>query len=223
MTKVEVYLTKRGPQLRVSISEGNKKMGYIPSISLPPIASFFTKERICVKCDCNKKCYARCHVYCINKQPAACYEDNYYTLKNEPDMYWKAVEATCMMNRVFRYHVSGDIIDLDYFEHMVDIAKRNPHCETLCFTKKYGIVNAWIKKNGELPPNLHMIFSAWKGLPMSNPFFMPECHLIYKDGSTTASDEKTSFLCSGNCSECYCQRKNCFELKKNEQILIKEH
>lgn len=223
MTKVEKHLAERKPQLRCSISEGNSKLGEIPSVSLPPVASKVSGRRICVKCDCNKDCYAKCHIYDVRKQSAACYEDNLYTVENDPELYWRTIEATCMLNRVFRYHTSGDILDMNYFEHMVEIARHNPHCETLCFTKKFGIVNKWLRDNGELPPNLHIIFSAWKGLSMDNPFFMPECHLIYTDGSTTASENKVSFVCSGNCSECFCKGANCFSLKKNEQILIKEH
>ena len=38
------------------------------------------------------------------------------------------------------FHVSGDIPDADYLLHMVSIAQRNPHCEILCFTKKFSMV-----------------------------------------------------------------------------------
>lgn len=222
-TKVAQHLINRVPQLRISISNGNKKMGHIKSISLPPIKSFYTGERICIKCDCNTDCYAFCNIYRRQKQPAAAYEDNYYTLKNDPDLFWRTVEEAIMTSRSFRWHVSGEILNMDYLNHMVDIAKRNSHCEMLCFTKKFPLVNLWIKKNGNIPDNLHIIFSAWKGLKMCNPYHLPECHIIYKDGSTTASEEKTSYICSGNCTECFCKNKLCFALKKNEQILIHQH
>lgn len=224
MTKVQEFLKTRTPQLKVTISGGNKKLGDIPSVSLPPVESI-TGIRVCVKCNCNKDCYAKKHIYDLHKQPASTYEDNLYTYLNNESLYWKSIEAACMTHMNFRYHVSGDILNIDYLQHMVDIAKRNPHCSTICFTKKYGIVNKWMKDNGELPPNLHIIYSAWKGLPMSNPFFMPECHIIYKDGTTTMNENKTSYYCGGNCTECYLnnEHKGCFVLKKNEQVIIREH
>lgn len=234
MTKIEQYLETREPKLRCSISVGNMKMGGdFPSFSFPPIASFYEKERICVACGCNSKskgcegCYAK-RMYARFKQVAACYEDNYYTWKNNPGLIYKGIEAAMMMNKVFRFFVSGDIPNLSFFENEIEIIKRNPECQVIQFTKKYDVVNEYIEKNGELPSNLHLIFSAWKGLQMSNPFLLPECHVIYTDGTTTASDDKRAWLCSGNCTECYLNKgsiehHNCFNVGKNEQILIKAH
>ena len=211
-------LKDRQPQIRCSISKYNMKMGIIPSFSLPPYVA-------CEKnLPCYKECYANKHGYGLYKQTHMAYDDNWYTLQNQPEVIWRTIEATAMMSRAFRWHVSGDIVDTDYLQHMVDIASRNPHCEMICFTKKFAIVNGWMKEHGELPANLHMIYSAWKGLPMDNPFFMPECHIIYKDGSTTASEEKVSYICKGKgCDECCREHKHCFALKKNEQILLHQH
>ena len=91
------------------------------------------------------------------------YESNYKLLKNEPQTFWREVEASIMMSRFFRFHVSGDIPNKDYLMHMMEIAERNHHCEILCFTKKYEIVNR-ILISHNMPPNLHIIFSAWRGL-----------------------------------------------------------
>lgn len=43
-----------------------------------------------------------------------------------------------MLSRFFRFHVSGDIPNTTYFHIMMEVAKRNSHCEILCFTKKYS-------------------------------------------------------------------------------------
>ena len=40
-----------------------------------------------------------------------------------------------MLSRFFRFHVSGDIPNTTYLCRMVEVAKRNRHCEILCFTK----------------------------------------------------------------------------------------
>lgn len=126
-----------------------------------------------------------------------------------------------MISRFFRFHVSGDIPDNVYFAHMIEIAERNKHCEILCFTKKYEIVNEYLRLGGEIPLNLHIVFSGWKNLQMDNPYFLPEAHVRYKDGTTTAST--TAKECGGNCTECLLAEGGCWTLKTGEQVVFNEH
>lgn len=155
------------------------------------------------------------------------YKRNLTILKTEPDVYWREVEGKIMMSTFFRYHVSGDIPDMDYLMHMVQIAERNKHCNCLCFTKKYEMINSYLSKlqeNGSdpvFPANLHIIMSGWKGIKMDNPFHLPEAHVLYRDGTTTASPEAKE--CSGNCTHCAITDSGCWTLKRGEQIVFKEH
>lgn len=126
-----------------------------------------------------------------------------------------------MMSRFFRFHVSGDIPDVYYLNHMVDIAERNPHCEILCFTKKYGIVNSYLDAGGIIPKNLHLIFSAWRGLKMETPHGLPEAHVRYRDGTTTAHENAVQ--CSGNCTECALTEGGCWGLKNGQEVVFDEH
>lgn len=126
-----------------------------------------------------------------------------------------------MLSRFFRFHVSGDIPDNVYFAHMVDIAGRNQHCEILCFTKKYDLVNEFLEFGGKLPKNLHMVFSAWVGLEMVNPYNLSEAHVRYRDGTTTARADAKE--CSGNCTECAITDGGCWTLKNGEQVIFNEH
>lgn len=130
-----------------------------------------------------------------------------------------------MLSRFFRFHVSGDIPDRDYLSRMSVIAKRNPHCEILCFTKKFEIVNEHIgflrSIGSDLPKNLHIVFSAWIGLEMVNPFSLPEAHVRYRDGSTTARTD--AIECGGNCTECAIADGGCWTLKNGEQVVFNEH
>ena len=177
--------------MKVSISRGNEKLGSIQSVSLP-------SGLTCRECDCSRKCYAR---RIERRRPS--------------------VAAAIMLSRFFRFHVSGDIPNTTYFHIMMEVAKRNSHCEILCFTKKYEIVNEVLASGIPLPSNLHMIFSAWKGLRMDNPFQLPEAHVRYKDGTTTArSDAKE---CGGNCTECACTSGGCWSLHTGEQVVFNEH
>ena len=197
----------------VKISRGNSKLGQIPSVSLPSVIT-------CRECACQNKCYAR-KLERLRPAVRNAYKHNLDVLNNDPHTYWREVEASIMMSRFFRFHVSGDIPSFKYLINMVEIARRQPHCEILCFTKKYNLVNEFIEQGGELPGNLHMIFSGWVGLEMANPFSLPEAHVRYRDGSTTARED--AIECSGNCTECALTEGGCWSLQKGQQVVFNEH
>lgn len=197
----------------VKISKGNGKLGQIPSVSLPSI-------KTCRQCACQSKCYAQ-KLERLRPAVRNAYQHNLEVLMNEPETYWREVEASVMMSRFFRFHVSGDIPNTEYLTRMVGVASRNTHCEILCFTKRYEIVNEFILTHGDLPNNLHMIFSGWVGLSMANPFSLPEAHVRYRDGSTTAREDASE--CGGNCAECALTDGGCWNLQKGQQVVFNEH
>ena len=197
----------------VKISKGNSKLGAIPSVSLPSI-------KTCRNCACQEKCYAQ-KLERLRPAVRNAYQHNLEVWIKDPETYWREVEASIMMSRFFRFHVSGDIPSFKYLVNMVEIARRQPHCEILCFTKKYNLVNELIEQGGELPSNLHMIFSGWVGLEMTNPFSLPEAHVRYRDGSTTAREDAVE--CSGNCTECALTEGGCWSLQKGQQVIFNEH
>lgn len=197
----------------VKISKGNSKLGAIPSVSLPSI-------KTCRNCACQEKCYAQ-KLERLRPAVRNAYQHNLEVWIKDPETYWREVEASIMMSRFFRFHVSGDIPSFKYLINMVEIARRQPHCEILCFTKKYNLVNEFIEQGGELPGNLHMIFSGWVGLEMANPFSLPEAHVRYRDGSTTARDGAVE--CGGNCTECALTEGGCWNLQKGQQVVFNEH
>ena len=201
--------------LHISVSRGNSKMGAVPSLSLPPVKTCSPEA---VKF-CGKKCYVRRYVS-RRKTVRDAYERNLYILQNDPEKFWREVNAAVAMTTHFRFGVSGDIPDIDYFIHIIEVALKNKHCQILCFTKQYQIVNKCLKTL-RVPDNLHIVFSAWKGLEMDNPRNLPEAHVFYRDGTTTAKDGAR--YCSGNCYECALTNANCWSLKPGEQIIFKEH
>ena len=109
--------------MKVSISRGNEKLGSIQSVSLP-------SGLTCRECDCSRKCYAR-RIERRRPSVAAAYRNNLQVLETEPATYWREVEAAIMLSRFFRFHVSGDIPNTTYFHIMMEVAKRNSHCEIL--------------------------------------------------------------------------------------------
>lgn len=196
---------------RVSISPGNKKMGFIPSVSLPPVIT-------CASCcKCAEKCYAA-KLCRLRPTVKAAYDRNLRILKNDIDGYFIQVKAAAMTSRYFRFHVSGDIPDMNYLDRMIKLAEELPGTAFLAFTKQYNFVNNFLQY-AKIPANLKIIFSAWPGMPMENPHNMPVANVIFK-GQEPAENWK---ICGGNCTECACRGVGCWELKKGEQIAFYEH
>lgn len=198
----------------LKVSPGNKKMGAVPSVSLP--AGLTCRK----DCACYAKCYAR-KLERLRPAVRNAYRSNLELLQNDPDTYWREAEAAIMMSRFFRFHVSGDIPNGNYLRKMVFVALRNPQCQILCFTKKYELVNDFLNDGGVFPKNLHIIMSGWKGITMDNPHNLPEAHVLYRDGTTTA--RSGAITCSGNCTECAITDGGCWALKNGQQVVFHEH
>lgn len=197
---------------KVSISQGNRKMGAIPSVSLPPIVT-------CKNCaTCSKKCYAKklCRIYPSVRDA---YNRNLEILQSDREEYFRQVKESAKMSRYFRFHVSGDIVDIDYFDRMVKLARELKGTEFLVFTKNYEDVNEYLDTHKK-PANLHLILSLpFTGATINNPHSLPMASVIMK-GSEPRDDWK---ICGGNCTECACKGVGCWELKKGETIAFYEH
>lgn len=201
----------KSPANRISVSPGNQKMGFIPSVSLPPVVT-------CANgCTCAKKCYAA-KLCRIRKNVREAYQRNLDILTQDPAAYWLQVKAAAMVTKYFRFHVSGDIVNAEYFANMIKTAEELPGTAFLAFTKQYTIVNQYLN-GAKLPENLKIIFSAWPGMPMENPHNLPVANVIFK-GQTPADNWK---ICGGNCAECACRGVGCWELRPGEQIAFYEH
>ena len=195
----------------ISISYGNSKMGNIPSVSLPPIVT-------CANgCKCAKKCYAA-KLCKLRPNVRNAYQRNLDILRNDMDSYFLQVKAAAMVSKYFRFHVSGDIPDMNYLDRMVKLAQELPDTTFLAFTKQYNFVNNFLQY-ARIPDNLKIIFSAWPGMHMENPNNLPVANVIFK-GMQPADSWK---ICGGNCSECACRGVGCWELKKGEHIAFYEH
>lgn len=197
---------------RISISKGNRKMGEIKSVSLPPIIT-------CAEnCTCAKKCYAAklCRIY---KNVKESYNRNLEIFNNNPTSYWEQVNDSLCTSRFFRFHVSGDIPTYEYFIKMVETVRNNHHCDVLVFTKRFGFVNKALDNGMEIPTNLHILFSEWEGMTMNNPYNLPVAHVIFKGNNPEANWN----ICTGNCLECAKNKKNCWTLKNGEHVAFHEH
>ena len=207
-----------GDAVKIHISAGNMKLGAIMNISLPPVVT-------CHNCSsCKNYCYA---VRSYNRLPdtAAAWNENYLLFITDPEKYFNEISKAVKLQRFFRWHVSGDIVNQEYFLGMIRVANENPKCEFLAFTKAYQIVNAAIAAGAVIPANLHLLFSAAPGNDMPNPYKIPECHINFADPSlnTYCGGAEYEYHCTGNCTECAINGCGCFFLKPGDVTIIDQH
>lgn len=207
-----------GDALQIHISAGNAKLGAIMNVSLPPVVT-------CHNCSsCSKYCYA---VRSYNRftGTAAGWNENYLLFLADPIEYFRSIARATRLQRFFRWHVSGDIVNADYFRGMLMVARDNPNCEYLAFTKAYQIVNAAIAAGAVIPSNLHLLFSAAPGVDMPNPYNIPECHINFQDPTlnTYCGGAEFEYYCTGNCTECAANGCGCFFLKPGDVTIINQH
>jgi hypothetical protein len=197
---------------KISISNGNNKMGAIPSVSLPA----------CVTCNPSAPCFKKCYAAKLERIYSSvknAYARNLDILSDDPAAYWQQVKAAAVVTRFFRYHVSGDIPNAAYFAEMVKTAEEIPTTKFLAFTKQYQTVNDFINGGGVIPENLKIIFSSWDAWKCENPHKLPTSEVIFK-GCEPSENWK---ICGGNCTECACRGVGCWEVKNGETIAFYEH
>lgn len=204
--------------IRLHISTGNSKLGAIMNVSLPPVVT-------CPNCSgCARYCYA-IRNYLRGENVYTAWNENYLLFLTDPDRYFSEISEAVKLQRFFRWHVSGDIVNGAYFAGMIRVALENPKIEFLAFTKAYHIVNAAIAAGAVIPGNLHLLFSAAPGVAMPNPYKIPECHIDFEDQSqnTYHGGAEYEHHCNGNCTECIINGCGCFFLKAGDVTIINQH
>ena len=86
----------------------------------------------------------------------------------------------------------------------------------------YSIVNEYIRDNGPLPSNFHVMFSEWDGLKMDNPYNMPvfTCKLKAGNKDRSAESFESMYKCPGNCDICKASGRGCIA---GENTFADEH
>lgn len=207
------YNEKNVSDLHVIISKGNRKIGHTMNVSLLPI---FT----CANC---KKCMEYCYDIkaCIQyKNVIKARVNNTVMVKKYMNEYFAQIEKAIQKRRknfFFRWHVSGDIINEEYLDNMVRIAKKYPHFTFWTYTKNYTCVNNYVSKHGNnrkkaIPANLSIMFSEWQGLPMENHYNFPVFVCIMPDEKF----RKGYYKCTGNCNDCIANKTGCVAGKSSQ-------
>ena len=172
---------------------------------------------------CKVGCYACKGRQTISKVQAAYYR-NLRIYNDDPEgffeqIYYKVKFSGLPKVRVFD---SGDIPNYDFLVKLVKVCEKTPNVKWMMFTKQYEIVNEYIDKNGDLPDNLNIMFSAWHKLwEVPNPHGLGVAYVDFNDKSLNPEFPKGAFICPGRESTCsVCSA--CFS-KKLKAVIFKQH
>lgn len=200
----------------VHISKGVSKLGAnIPSVSLP--AGITCRP----DAPCHAKCYARKGRFVFRKTKSL-FDRNLEIWHADPVQYERDVIIAAFSCRYFRWHVSGDIPDMNYLEMMVRVAVGLPETKFLCFTKKFELVNAWRTLNPDgFPANIKIVLSAWGEFVPDNPFNLPQAFVRLKHAESRIPVHARQ--CGKFCGECVMTNQNCWSLSLGEAVVFDEH
>lgn len=172
---------------------------------------------------CRYECYAGKGCQQIAVVQGAYYR-NMRLYYDDPDNFFEQIYCKIKFSGLpkVRWFDSGDIADAEFFDRMVELCKRTPGVKHMAFTKKYEIVNEYIDKNGKLPDNLNVMFSAWhKMWYIPNPHNLGIAYIDFNDKSLNPEFPKNAFICPGRestCSACGA----CFN-KKLKAVIFHQH
>ena len=196
----------------VKVSNTNSKLGgQIYSINLPAVVTCRPDA------PCFKGCYARKGNWTFTNVKNSL-ESNLEAYKSNPDLFFESVAAQTVLTRFCRWHSSGDIVDMKYFEGMCKVARKNKDTHYLCFTKKYEIINEFLSKGKRIPKNLSIVFSAWDNWIPKNPYNLPMTY-VYGDKFNNELIPKDAIPCGGKCENC----QACWTLKKGQHVYFLKH
>ena len=188
----------------VCISNGNTKIGKTMNVSIGYTGCIESGAFIV----CGGSCYSVRDMVRHPNSVIPARAKNQALAEYDRDNFFEQIKTKMSRRRknfYFRWHVAGEIIDYDYFCCMVEIAKEFPNFKIWTYTKRYDIVNKYCAENGgraAIPENFNIMFSAWPGLNMANPYNFPRFEFIPK----TENNLPHKFTCPGNCD--YCKKHN---------------
>ena len=194
------------------VSNTNSKLGgQIYSINLPPVVTCRSDA------PCFKGCYA-CKGNWLFPNVKNSLQHNLEAYKSNPDLFFESVAAQTALVRFCRWHSSGDIVDMKYFEGMCKVARKNKETHYLCFTKKHEIINGFLSKGKRIPKNLSIVFSAWSNWIPENPYNLPMTYVYGKEFNNELIP-KDAIPCGGKCETC----QACWTLKKGQHVYFLKH
>jgi len=201
----------------ITISLNNSKLGdKIPSLNLPPI--------ITCRADapCKKDCYALKGNWCYPNVKESLKNNLNLFLKDKKTFFNDIIEFLTnddVIFKFFRWFSAGDIVNKEFFEGIIKVAKKCKNTKFLLFTKKFNIVNDYLSENKKIPNNLNVVFSGWdEKFTIDNPYNLPTTYVYFNKCSNNHIPE-FAIPCKGSCKSC----KSCWILKLGQSVYFNKH
>lgn len=196
----------------VVFSMGNKKIGHVLNVSTAPVIT-------CGHCaHCSGHCY---DIKACLQYPGtmAARANNTAIAMLERPRFFAEIGAKMdrrRKNLYMRFHVGGEIIDMDYLERMIATAREHgARYESIwTYTKEHDLVNEYVKTHGGnracISDYMIIMFSHWYGVEIVNPYGFP----VFWTVATAADVEKcradgVTWECPGNCDICKKAGRGC--------------
>ena len=96
--------------MKVTISRHNSALASIPSVNLPAIIT-------CRPDAAMRKAVLRLQGKLSFGNVQRSMRENLYIYRNDPDLYEQSIYVAASMSSYFRWHSSGDIVDMDYLKN----------------------------------------------------------------------------------------------------------
>jgi hypothetical protein len=200
--------------MKLTITEGNSKIGACLNFSFPPVVS------CAAGIPCAKECYAVsiCKRYTSTRK---LWQDNYALYlpyqRDFCDQLYVALTKWRRKGRQYvRFFVSGDFPDSTMQDVIINAALDYPALKFMSYTKRYDLDWAWYgKPNRDLTPNLMIRWSSWPGWEQPRPAGLTaETEMLPKGVELPEG----GFLCPGFCDDC---GHKCWH--SEQKIYIRKH
>ena len=188
---------------QVHISKGSGKLELINSISTNTLTNdYCTKQAKNVNSICNV-CYSQKSLKTFRKNMVNVLDRNSRLLSEQ--LIQKSLLPT-IFNSYFRFNSHGELINLIHLENLVNIAKKNKHCNFTLWSKRFDLITIFFDSHKK-PKNLFLVYSNSKlNSPINKPikYFDKTFNNITKD---KVNDFKIN--CFSKCKDCLlCYTKN---------------
>lgn len=179
------------PDLYISVGTGNRKIGFIPSWSIPQGKTCNPRLRRF----CMKHCYSN-RIKRMFPNVWEMWKHNFWMLENHPVLTELLIHKYLYMAlpQVMRLHVAGDFYTKEYLEMWERIARDHPKTVFYGYSKMDGIDHA------TLPDNLRILRSMWPCMPAPRQKNVKRTCWV-QDGRETRLP-KTALKCPGDCPRC---------------------
>lgn len=208
--------------MSVRIVQGNDKMETVLTCSLLPVVT------CAPKIPCASGCYACKFVRCYPTVRVA-WTANTELAMASPAGFMKqvsdylhgsrwGVRKKFKFGKRFRWLVSGDLVSMEWFEGVIDVARDHPEYQFLVYTKKYSEPGFIMPVYESLPENLNVYLSMWPGwdpgveLPSGYPIAWMQ------DGSEDRVPDG-AFTCPGSCDKC----NHCYKSRVVRRDPVRRH